>query len=162
MFQSMKEFIVNIERTIRETTSTIIKANTKEEAHDMAIDFAINAKDGEYSGRKTEYRTHIEEVPNDYIDRYGNPYDCEDENACWPAGGGLHKDCEYNADALYAYYVVKSREKIEEYLTSKGFKLLLGMVDFQEWAKGNTRITFECYDNGAHLWAYLHTEVVDA
>lgn len=156
----MKEFIVNIERTIRETTSTIIKANTKEEAHDMAIDFAINAKDGEYSGRKTEYRTHIEEVPNDYIDQYGNPYDCEDENACWPAGGGLHKDCEYNADALYAYYTLGDRYKIADYLLSKGFKEILHGDDEEVWVKGNTEVTYECYDKGAHHWDYMHTELV--
>jgi hypothetical protein len=34
------------------------------------------------------------------------------------------------------------------------------MKDFQEWAKGNTRITFEDYDNGGQLFGYLHTELV--
>ena len=102
-----------------------------------------------------------EEEENDYIDRYGNPYDCEDENACWPAGGGLHKDCEYNADALYAYYTIGNRYKIADYLLSKGFKETLHGADEEIWQKGNTEVTYESYDTGAHLWGYMHTEAIE-
>jgi hypothetical protein len=158
----MKEFTVTIDRTVSQVRTLTIKAETKEQAREIANKTADSNEGWEGTEYCVESSIHIEEVPNDYIDRYGNPYDCEDPNACWPAGGGLHKDCEFNADALYAYYVVKSREKIKEYLTSKGFELLLEMKDFQEWAKGNTRITFEDYDYSGELYGYLHTEVIDA
>jgi hypothetical protein len=103
-----------------------------------------------------------EEEENDYIDQYGNPYDSEDDKACWPAGGGLHKHCEFNADALYAYYVVKDRVRIAEYLTAKGFRAEKGDEDYEVWAKGNTEVTYECYDKGANLWGYMHTELIIA
>ena len=134
-------------------------AENEEQARTVAMDTGNENEGWEGKEYCVECSIHIEEVPNNYIDKYGNPYDSESDS-CWPAGGGLHKDCEFNADALYAYYVVKSREKIKEYLTSKGFELLLEMKDFQEWAKGNTRITFEDYDNSGQLFGYLHTELV--
>ena len=157
----MKEFSVTIDRTVRQLRTVTIKADTEEMAYNAAMDIACENGE-EWDGKEydTEYKIDIEEVPNEYIDRYGNPYDCEDPNACWPAGGGLHKNCEFNADALYAYYVVKSREKIAEYLTSKGFLLLKINSDFEQWVKGNTQIEFEDYDYGAHLWGYMHTELV--
>ena len=99
-------------------------------------------------------------LKNPYIDRDGFPYDSEGEH-CWPAGGGLHKDCEFNADALYAFYTAKSRDKIFAYLTKKGFLLTTYCDDGEIWVKGNTEITFECYDKGADLWAYVHTELLD-
>lgn len=98
---------------------------------------------------------------NQYIDQYGNPYDPESEDACWPAGGGLHKDCEFNADALYAYYTVGDRYKIADYLLSKGFKETLHGDDEEVWVKGNTEVTYEDYDNGGHLWGYMHTELIE-
>ena len=156
----MKEFTITIDRIVKQLRTITIKAESEEQAYDVAMDIAAENEGWDGKEYDTAYEIKMEEVPNDYIDRYGNPYDCEDPNACWPAGGGLHKDCEFNADALYAYYVVKSREKIKEYLTSKGFELLLEMKDFQEWAKGNTRITFEDYDNSGQLFGYLHTELV--
>jgi hypothetical protein len=100
------------------------------------------------------------EEENNYVDREGFPYDSEGEH-CWPAGGGLHKDCDYNADALYAFYTAKSRDKIFAYLTKKGFLLATYCNDGEIWVKGNTEITFECYDKGADLWAYVHTELLD-
>lgn len=99
------------------------------------------------------------EEENNYIDRDGFPYDSEGEH-CWPAGGGLHKDCEFNADALYAFYIMKSRGKITAYLTSKGFTPGCQADHYEEWTKGNTEIVFECYDNGAGLWGYVHTELL--
>ena len=100
------------------------------------------------------------EEENNYVDREGFPYDSEGEH-CWPAGGGLHKDCDYNADALYAYYVVKDREEIFNYLTGKGFVLTCKVNGCEVWEKGNTEVTYEDYDNGAHLWGYMHTELLE-
>ena len=100
------------------------------------------------------------EEENKYVDREGFPYDSEGEH-CWPAGGGLHKDCEFNADALYAFYTAKSRDKIFAYLTKRGFLLAWWGDDTEVWVNGNTEITFECYDKGADLWAYVHTELLD-
>ena len=99
------------------------------------------------------------EEENNYIDRDGFPYDGEGEH-CWPAGGGLHKNCEFNADALYAYYILKDRDEIFNYLSNKCFNLVKWELEFEVWRKGNTKIVFECYDNGAHLWAYVHTELL--
>ena len=160
MFENMREFSVTIDRVVRQVRTLTIKAETKEQAYDAAMDIAVENEGWEGKEYDTDYEIHIEEVPNEYIDRYGNPYDVEDPNACWPAGGGLHKDCEFNADALYAYYIVKSREKIEEYLTAKGFVPHTLKNDYEEWVKGNTMVSFEDYDNGAHLWGYMHTELV--
>ena len=156
----MKEFTVTIDRVVRQVRTLTIKAENEDMARVVAKDTA-NENEG-WDGKEydTDYEIHIEEVPNDYIDRYGNPYDVEDPNACWPAGGGLHKDCEFNADALYAYYVVKSRSAITNYLTTKGFTPLTQGKDYEEWVKGNTMVSFEDYDNGAHLWGYMHTEKV--
>ena len=156
----MREFTVTIDRTVHQVRTLTIKAENEEQARTVAKDTADNNEGWEGKEYCVESSIRIEEVPNDYIDRYGNPYDVEDPNACWPAGGGLHKDCEFNADALYAYYVVKSREKIAEYLTAKGFVPHTLKNDYEEWAKGNTMVSFEDYDNGAHLWGYMHTEKV--
>ncbi len=101
------------------------------------------------------------EEENNYIDRDGFPYDSEGEH-CWPAGGGLHKDCEYNADVLYAYSVVKDRNKIFDYFTNKCFTLeKYGRGAFEVWRKGNTKIIFEDYDARAGLWGYVHTELLE-
>lgn len=100
------------------------------------------------------------EEENNYIDREGFPYDSEGEH-CWPAGGGLHKDCEFNADALYAFYVMGSRENITAYLTSKGFNPWMQATHYEEWVKGNTKIVFEEYDHTGHLFGYMHTELLE-
>jgi len=156
----MKEFTVTIDRTVHQVRTLTVKTETKEQARIIAMDTADSNEGWEGKEYNVETSINIEEVPNDYIDRYGNPYDVEDPNACWPAGGGLHKDCEFNADALYAYYVVKSREKIAEYLTSKGFQPLKIINDFEQWVKGNTQIEFEGYNPSGHFWGYMHTEKV--
>jgi len=156
----MKEFTVTIDRTVRQVRTLTIKAENEEQARNAAIDTSVEDNGWDGTEYDTTYKIDIEEAPNNYIDRYGNPYDCEDPNACWPAGGGLHKDCEFNADALYAYYVVKSRQKIAEYLTAKGFRPLKIINDFEQWVKGNTQIEFEDYDPSGHLWGYMHTEKV--
>lgn len=101
----------------------------------------------------------IQEVEeNPYIDQYGNPYDWESGDS-WPAGGGLHKDCDYNAEALYAYYAVKDRDSIAEYLRSKDFLRVECREHFEQWVKGNTEITYESYADG--MWGYMHTELID-
>lgn len=95
---------------------------------------------------------------NPYIDCAGNPYV---ENVSLPAGGGMHKDCEFNADALYAFYTMESREKITAYLTSKGFIPWCQAEDYEEWTKGNTKVFFEEYDHKAKQWGYMHTELIE-
>ena len=158
----MKKFSVTIDRTIHQVRTINIDAENEEQAHVIAIDTAYNNEGWDWDGREydTNYEIKLEEVPNDYIDRDGNPYDADDDEHCWPAGGGLHKDCEYNADALYAYYVVKDRNKIFDYFTNKCFILeKYGQLAFEVWRKGNTKIIFECYDKSAGLWGYMHTEL---
>jgi hypothetical protein len=156
----MKEFTVTIDRTVKQVRTITIKAESKEQAYDAAMDIAVQNEGWDGKEYDTDYEINIEEVPNNYIDQYGNPYDSEDDKACWPAGGGLHKDCEFNADALYAYYTIGNRYKIADYLLSKGFKETLHGDDEEVWVKGNTEVTYECYDKGAHLWGYMHTELV--
>lgn len=156
----MKKFTVTIDRTVKQLRTVTIKAESKEQAYEAAMDIAVENKDWDGKEYDTDYEINIEEVPNDYIDQYGNPYDSEDDKACWPAGGGLHKDCEFNADALYAYYTIGDRYKIADYLRSKGFKETLHGADEEVWVKGNTEVTYECYDNFAHLWGYMHTELI--
>lgn len=155
----MKEFEVSVVRTVKYARTATIKAENETEAKEAAM---CAFADGCWEGTEiaTEYETIVEEVENNYIDQYGNPYDSESEN-CWPAGGGLHKDCEFNADALYAYYTLADRDKIEKYLFSKGFLRVECREDWEQWVKGNTQIDYECYDKGAHLWGYMHTELID-
>ena len=155
----MKEFTVTIDRTVKQVRTISIKAESEHQAYDAAIDIAVDDEGWDGHEYDTKYDINLEEVPNNYIDKYGNPYDSESD-ACWPAGGGLHKDCEFNADALYAYYTVKNRYKIADYLLSKGFKETLHGDDEEVWVKGNTEVTYEDYDNGAHLWGYMHTELI--
>ena len=99
----MKEFTVTIDRTVKQVRTISIKAESEHQAYDAAIDIAVDDEGWDGHEYDTKYDINLEEVPNNYIDKYGNPYDSESD-ACWPAGGGLHKDCEFNADALYAYY----------------------------------------------------------
>ena len=154
----MKEYSVEVVRTSYSSKTFKVKAHNEAEAKDIALS---SAYDTDFSG--SEYDCDYEvltpnEIPNNYIDRHGNPYDSEDDNACWPAGGGLHKDCEFNADALYAYYAMGNRHKIADYLLSKGFKETLHGDDEEVWVKGNTEVTYECYGGG--LWGYMRTELI--
>ena len=157
----MKEFTVKVTRTLVSERVYTIKCEDASQAECSAFEVA---QQDDWSGTKSFAKYNVgkpEEVPNNYIDQYGNPYDSEDDKACWPAGGGLHKDCEFNADALYAYYTVGDRYKIADYLLSKGFKETLHGDDEEVWVKGNTEVTYECYDNGGHLWGYMHTELIE-
>ena len=156
----MKKYNVEVVRISYHTKTFEVSAENKQDAKKQAFDKAVAT---DYSGSEYDctYRVNTpQEIPNDYLDRNGNPYDSEDENACWPAGGGLHKDCEFNADALYAYYVVKSREKITEYLTAKGFARIMWHPCEEIWKKGNTRVIFEDYDKSGKMWGYMHTELI--
>jgi len=155
----MREFTVTIDRTVHQLRTITVKAETETTAHSIATKIADSDEGWDGKEYCKESSIRIEEVPNNYIDRYGNPYDSEDENACWPAGGGLHKDCEFNADALYAYYIVGGKSKIAKYLTSKGFVPGVQVEDYEEWVKGNTMIVFEDYDHSG-LWGYMHTELI--
>ncbi len=156
----MRKYNVEVVRVSYCTKTFEVSAENEQDAKNKAFDLAT---DTDYSGSEydCEYEVNTpNEIPNDYIDRYGNPYDCENPNACWPAGGGLHKDCEFNADALYAYYAIKDREKIYTYLTAKGFLLLETYKDLEIWVKGNTKIIYDSYDYDTHVWGYMHTEKV--
>lgn len=150
----MKEFTITIDRTVKQLRTVTIKAESKEQAYDAAMDIAAENEGWDGKEYDTNYEINIEEVPNNYIDRDGNPY--TDES--WPAGGGLHKDCEFNADALYAYYIVGDRYKIADYLKLKHFTRIMYSDDREEWVKGNTKIIYEGYGMG--LWGYMHTELI--
>lgn len=153
----MKTFKIDVTRTAFATKTYEVKAESETTAKWKACKMAQNDT---FSEDCSDYSVSAcEEVVNNYIDRYGNPYDSEDDKACWPAGGGLHKDCEFNADALYAYYVVEKRGKIFDYLSRKGFHLADYHEDSEVWVKGNTEITYECYAGG--LWGYMRTELID-
>lgn len=155
----MKTFRIDVTRTQYATKTYEVKAEDEITAKWKACKMAEN--DNRLTTDFSDYSVSAcEEEENDYIDRYGNPYDSEDDKACWPAGGGLHKDCEFNADALYAYYVAESREKITEYLTSKGFTRIMWHPDEEIWSKGNTRVIFENYAKPAQMWGYMHTELI--
>jgi hypothetical protein len=157
----MKEFTVKVTRTLVSERVYTIKCEDANQAECSAFEVA---QQDDWSGTKSFAKYDVgkpEEVPNNYIDQYGNPYDPESDDACWPAGGGLHKDCEFNADALYAYYTIGDRYKIANYLRSKGFKETLHGEHEEVWRKGNTEITYEDYDNGGHLWGYMHTELIE-
>lgn len=157
----MKKYNVEVVRTSYASKTFEISAENAAQAKSKAVDMAVEADYSE-SEYDCQYRVNTpQEVPNDYIDRYGNPYDANDPNACFPIGGGLHKDCEFNADALYAYYVVKNRYKIAgEYLPSKGFHRVKCGNDGEVWIKGNTKVTYECYDKERNAWVRMHTEKV--
>jgi hypothetical protein len=155
----MKEFTVTIDRIVSQVRTLTIMAENEEQARTVAMDTGNENEGWEGKEYCVECSIHIEEVPNNYIDKYGNPYDSESDS-CWPAGGGLHKDCEFNADALYAYYTLGDRYKIAKYLRSKGFKETLHGDHEEVWVKGNTEVTYEDYDNWGHLWGYMHTELI--
>lgn len=156
----MKKYSVEVVRTSYSSKAFEVMADNAEDARKKAADMAY---DHDFSGEEydSEYKVlQPQELPNDYIDRNGYPYDIDDNEHCLPAGGGLHKDCEYNADALYAYYVVKDNNGIFVYLTNKCFSLVNCARNFEVWVKGNTKIIFEVLDESTGLWGYMHTELV--
>ena len=110
----MKTFRIDVTRTAFATKTYEVKAESEIAAKWKACKMAENDT---FSEDFSDYSVSAcEEVVNDYIDRYGNPYDVEDPNTCWPAGGGLHKDCEFNADALYAYYNIEPYASTKKYI----------------------------------------------
>lgn len=156
----MKKYNVEVVRASYASKTFEVSAENEEQAKSKAVDMAVAT---DYSGSEYDCNYSVntpQEIRNDYIDRYGNPYEANDPNACFPIGGGLHKDCEFNADALYAYYVVKDCHKIADYLTSKGFRRIKWGNDLEMWVKGNTKVTYECYDKERNDWVYMHTEKV--
>lgn len=151
------KYRVSVTKVIEATKTFEIEADDELMVSDLANVEAVNADFSSAEDVKTKYFIgKPEKVENPYIDQYGNPYDWESGDS-WPAGGGLHKDCDYNADALYAYYAVKDRKKIWDYLEKKGFSEVLHGSDEEVWVKGNTRVTYESYIDGR--WGYMHTEL---
>lgn len=156
----MKKYNVEVVRTAYSSKTFEVSAKNEQEAKYKALDKAM---EDDYLGYEYDCQYSIntpQEICNDYIDRYGNPYEANDPNACFPVGGGLHKDCEFNSDALYAYYIVANRYKIAEYLPSKGFHRVKCGNDVEVWIKGNTKVTYECYNFEANTWVRMHTEKV--
>ena len=151
------KYRISVTKVIEATKTFEIEADDELTVSDLANVEAVNADFSSAEDVKTKYFIgKPEKVENPYIDQYGNPYDWESGDS-WPAGGGLHKDCDYNADALYAYYAVKDREKIWDYLEKKGFSEVLHGSDEEIWVKGNTKVTYESYVDG--MWGYMHTEL---
>lgn len=143
------KFSIEVTKMTEVTEIVTVNADTEEEAKVLAIKKAHFTRAGgcvSYSAKSY-----------DYVDQNGNPY-IPDES--YPVGGGLHRDCEFNADAIVAYNYMLSRERVTEYLTSKGFFPGCQSENYEEWLKGNTCIIFEEYDAVAGQWAYLHTELV--
>lgn len=127
-----------------------------EEFHETHKNFHWDGSVSYYDEIDAFVKRKMAELNNPYIDQYGNPYDAEGGDS-WPAGGGLHKDCDYNAEALFAYYTLKSKSEIHKFLTKRGFKYTSVYGD-DTWEKGNTQISFSSYDFGAEQYGYLHTE----
>ena len=118
------KYRVSVTKVIEATKTFEIEANDELTVSDLANVEAVNADFSSAENVKTKYFIgEPVKVENPYIDQYGFPYE---ENESMPAGGGLHKDCDYNAEALYAYYAVKDRKKIWDYLEKKGFSEVLG------------------------------------
>ena len=86
---------------------------------------------------------------NPYVDENGKPYD---ENESWPAGGGLHKDCEFNKEALEAFD--KNVDDLHDFLIQKGWK----NVSDGCYRKGNTEVTYDDEIDG--MYGYVHTELI--
>ena len=132
-----------------------VLAETEKEAREKALDI-VECGGGRFRKNQEDYEVEsVEEEEYPYIDQYGEPYEPE---MSVPAGGGLHKACDYNADALYAYYIVKDRYAIGDYLLSKGFSETIHGGDMEVWFKGNTKIIYEGYGSGK--WGYMHTELI--
>jgi hypothetical protein len=137
-------------------------AEWAEEFHEKYKGFKWNGETSYYDEMDKFVTKKDHDYNNPYIDQYGEIWDGESEDHCWPAGGGLHKDCDYNAEALYAYYVIKSEHGVYDYLIKRGFRLV-GVAPSggnSYYRKGNTEIIFECYDYTAHQYGYLHTELL--
>lgn len=126
------------------------------EFHESHKDFIWDGSASYYDEIDVFVAKKFKEYSNPYIDRLGNPYHV---GTSLPAGGGLHKDCDYNAEALYAYYVIKNKRDIAWYLANKGFVVLTVTPDMEEWMKGDTKIEFSscCIDG---TWGYVHTEPI--
>ncbi len=154
---NMKKFNITVVRHAFSEPIEVL-AETEKEAREKVLDI-VECGGGRFRKNEEDYEVgKVEEEEYPYIDQYGEPYEPE---MSAPAGGGLHKDCDYNAEALYCFYTLKTREAITAYLTKRGFAPGCQDKDYEEWYKGNTLIVFEAYDNnGNGLWGYVHTELV--
>ena len=152
---NMKKFSITIARHEVSYKTVEVIAETEKEARGVALNMSGNGLS--FTGKEETFEVAgvvKEEYP--YIDREGKPYDPE---VSLPVGGGLHKDCEFNADALYAYYIVKDRWEIARYLVEKGFFECVHGEDMEVWFKGNTKITYEGYGSG--MWGYMCTDCIE-
>lgn len=152
-----KTYSVYVERVIKTGKTFEVEAENPFEAEDIV---RSAAKDGGMEDADIVEDTFALSDAlcmndTDYIDQYGNPYV---EGQSYPAGGGLHKACDYNADALYAFNVLRDRYKIADYLLSRGFKEVLHGDGAEVWVKGNTKVVFEDYADG--MWGYMHTAFI--
>ena len=153
------KYTIEITKVMTYTKTITVEGRNEREACDCAKFEALDKNFDDAPLQTTEYKVgEVKEVENQYIDQYGNPYDSESGDS-WPAGGGLHKDCDYNADALYAYYTVKNRDDIYDYLQKRGFRFVSGSAHCDVFTKGNTEIWYESYVDG--MWGYMHTELVE-
>lgn len=152
----MKKFNITIVRHSFADVEVI--AETEKEARDKALDIAEGGGVSFPNNNELYEVESVEEEEYPYMDREGNPYDPE---VSLPAGGGLHKDCDYNADALYAYYALKGRYAIADYLVEKGFNEAIHGQDMEVWVKGNTKITYEGYRGGLWGWGYMSTDCIE-
>jgi hypothetical protein len=153
------KYRVSITKVIEATKTFEIEADDELMVSDLANVEAVNADFSSAEDVKTKYFIgKPEKVENPYIDQYGEPYDPESGDSL-PAGGGLDKRCDYNAEALFAYYAVKNRDDIYDYLKKRGFRLSSASANCDVFVKGNTGVWYESYADG--MWGYMHTELVE-
>lgn len=150
------KYSVEITRHSFSTREFIVEATDEAEARTLATDIAANE---DFNPEDCADYTINSIVPaNKYlVDGAGNPYI---ENESFPPGGGLDKRCRYNADALYAFNVVKDRDKIYDYMKERNYHACISLYH-HFYEKGNTKIVFEVYDEKAKHWAYVHTELIE-
>lgn len=125
---------------------------------DLLCVYGVSEKDARLEAEdKIDTREMAEEEEPDYrIDQYGEIYK---PGESWPAGGGLDKRCDYNAEALFAFYTVKRYSDISDYLEERGFEEEeTPSMDLAIFEKGDTRIVFESYVDG--MYGYVHTEYI--
>lgn len=152
-----KTYSVYVERVIKTGKTFEVEAENPFEAEDIVRSSAKDGGMGDADVVEDTFALSDALCMNDtdYIDQYGNPYV---EGQSYPAGGGLHKGCDHNADALYAFNVLRDRYKIADYLLSRGFKEVLHGDGAEVWVKGNTKVVFEDYADG--MWGYMHTAFI--
>lgn len=149
------KYSVEITRHSFSTREFIVEATDEADARTIAMEHAANE---DFNPEDfADYSINSIIPANKYlVDGAGNPYI---ENESFPAGGGLDKRCRYNADALYAFNVVKGKEEIYDYMKERNYCAHLSEYH-HIYEKGNTKIVFGVYDDKSKHWAYVHTELI--